>query len=160
NFSARIVEDVEHDDGAERTRFLAVQGTLADGSTLPRADVPGTDFARMEWVVPAWGTRAVVYAGMGTRDHLRTALQLLSGDVPRRMVCRRLGWRKLGESWFSLHASGAIGTDGLAENIPVQLPDPLAGFHLPAPPEGGGLTAAVRASLGLLSLGPDRATFP
>ena len=45
NFTARIVEDVEHDDGAEKTRSLALQGTLADGSALPRADVLAADFA-------------------------------------------------------------------------------------------------------------------
>jgi hypothetical protein len=160
NFTARIVEEVEHDDGAERTRCLAVQGTLANGSSLPRADVPAADFARMEWIVPAWGTRAVVYAGMGTRDHLRTAMQLLSGDVPHRTVFHHLGWRKIGEEWFYLHAGGAIGPAGLTDAIPVVLPDPLAGFYLPAPPEGADLAAAIRASLGLLRLGPGRATFP
>src|SRR5262249_42202061 len=32
NFSARIVEDVVHDDGAELSRCLALQGSVADGS--------------------------------------------------------------------------------------------------------------------------------
>jgi hypothetical protein len=160
NFTARIVEDVEHDDGAERTRFLAMQGTLADGAALPRAEVPAADFVRMEWMVPTWGTRAVVYAGLGTRDHLRTALQLLSGDVPRRTVFRHIGWRKIAEQWHYLHAAGAVGPAGLISDIPVSLPEPLAGFSLPHPPEGADLAAAVQASLRLLSLGPDRATFP
>src|SRR5262249_4833831 len=31
NFTARIVEEVTHDDGAEQTLRLAVQGALADG---------------------------------------------------------------------------------------------------------------------------------
>jgi len=30
-----------------------------------------------------------------TADHLRVALQLLSGDVPRRMVYGHVGWRKI-----------------------------------------------------------------
>src|SRR5262249_35126706 len=136
NFTARIVEDVVHDDGAEQARRLAVRGTLADGSPLPRAEVPAADFAGMAWVVPAWGTRAVVYAGMGTKDHLRAALQLLSGDVPRRTVFRHTGWRKVEDAWVYLHAGGAVGAAGLAEDTPVSLPEPLAGFHLPAPPEG------------------------
>jgi hypothetical protein len=160
NFTARIVEDVVHDDGAEQTRYLTAQGTLADGSALPRAEVPAADFAGMGWIVPAWGTRAVVYAGMGTKDHLRAALQLLSGDVPRRTVFRHVGWRKIGQTWVYLHAGGAIGPDGLVDAIPVALPEPLAGFRLPTPPEGAELAAAVRASLGLLRLGPGRVTFP
>ncbi len=180
NFSARIVEDVVHDDGAEQARSLALQGALRDGSPLPRAEVPAAEFAGMGWTVPAWGTRAVVYAGMGTKDHLRTALQLLSGDVPRRTIYRHTGWRQIDGSWFYLHAGGAIGADGLTDAIPVALPEPLAGFRLPHPlallqpgdvqltgelgaaaaRQAAGLTSAVRASLGLLRLGPDRLTFP
>jgi hypothetical protein len=87
-------------------------------------------------------------------------LQLLSGDVPRRTVFRHTGWRQVAEQWYYLHAGGAIGTDGLAADLPVTLPDPLAGFWLPDPPKGADLAAAVGASLGLLRLGPDRATFP
>src|SRR5262249_18174056 len=137
-------------------------------------------FAGMGWIVPAWGTRAVVYAGQGTKDHLRAALQLLSGAVPSRTIFRHLGWREIGGAWFYLHGGGAIGADGLAEGIPLVLPDPLAGCRLPAAlapvplqagvaygelghaaqAEAAGLTGAVRASLGLLRLGPDRLTFP
>ena len=160
NFSARIVEDVEHDDGAEKTRFLVLQGTLVDGSPLPRAEVPAAEFDYMKWIVPAWGTRAVVYAGIGTKDHLRTALQLLSVDVPRRTIYRHIGWRKIGEAWVYLHAGGAVGADGLSVDISVVLPDALSGYLLPAPPSGAALVDAVRASLGLLRLGQDRATFP
>jgi hypothetical protein len=160
NFTARIVEEVLHDDGVEQTLRLAVQGALADKSILPRAEISASDFAGMGWVVPAWGTRAVVFAGMGTKDHFRTALQLLSGDVPRRTVFRHIGWRKIGEGWVYLHAGGAIGADGQINGMPVLLPEPLIGFCLPPPVEGPELADAVRASLGLLHLGPERLTFP
>jgi hypothetical protein len=161
NFAARIVEDLVHDDGAEQARYLAMQGALADGAALPRAEVLAVDFPRMEWIVPSWGTRAVVYAGMGTRDHLRTALQLLSGDVPRRTVFRHLGWRKIGNTWAYLHASGAFRADGVVPEVTISLPDALVGFGLPQVPTGGELLAAVRASLGILDgLAPDRIVFP
>ena len=180
NFVARIVEDVVHDDGAEQTRSLAVQGALADGTPLPRAEIPAADFAAMNWTVPAWGTRAVVFAGMGTKDHLRAALQLLSGDVPRHTIFKHTGWRQIDDCWFYLHAGGAIGANGHNDAIPVVLPEPLAGFRLPPPlvpvspgdvhlagelgaaalREAADLSNAVRASLGMLRLGPDRLTFP
>ncbi|HKB40499.1 MAG TPA: DUF3854 domain-containing protein, partial [Gemmataceae bacterium] len=134
NFAARIVEDVVHDDGAEQTRHLAIEGTLADGSPLYRTEIPAADFPGMGWTVPAWGTRPVVYAGMGMKDHLRAALQLLSGEVPRRTIFGHIGWRKVGETWLYLHAGGAIGASGLVEEVPVLLPDPLANFRLPPPP--------------------------
>jgi hypothetical protein len=98
---------------------------------------------------------------MGPKDHLRAALQLLSGDVPRRTVYEHLGWREVGDTWHYLHAGGAIGKDGLAAGVDVVPPAPLAGFDLPAPPQGDQLTAAVRASLGMLDgLAPDRIIVP
>jgi hypothetical protein len=161
NFTARITEVVTRDDGAEQTALLTLAGSLADGRQLPPASVPAADFAGMGWVVPAWGTRAVVYAGQGTRDHLRAALQLLSGDAPGRIVYAHTGWREVGGAWHYLHAGGAIGPGGLATGVEVALPDPLAGFALPEPPEGDALAAAVRASLALLDgPAPGRLAFP
>jgi hypothetical protein len=160
NFTARIVEQTLVDDGVERRVTLAVEGQLADDRPLPRVELAADEYAGMRWPVAAWGTSAVVHAGAGTADHVRVAIQLLSGDVPTRTVYAHLGWRKVGESWVYLHAGGAIGAAGLDEGVPVSLPEALAGFHLPAPPEGADLAAAVRASLGFLCLGPDRATFP
>lgn len=161
NWAGRIVEEVLRDDGAERQLLLAIEGALADGTPLPRAEVPAADFTWMRWPVERWGTRAVVFAGQGTADRVRAALQLLSGDVPRRTVYGHTGWLEVGGAWHYLHAGGAIGAAGLADDVPVSLPDPLAGFGLPAPPEGAGLTAALRASLALLGeLAPARIMFP
>lgn len=160
NFTARIVEDVVHDDGAEQTGFLAIQGQLGSGQPLPRYEVPAADFGAMGWVVPAWGTRAVVFAGQGTKDHLRAAIQILSGDVPRRTVYRHVGWKKINDRWCYLHAGGAISADGLLADVPVALPESLSGFDLPAPPDGTEARAAICASLRMLKVGPDSLTFP
>jgi Domain of unknown function (DUF927) len=160
NFTARIVADVEHDDGVESRRSLAIDGTLWNKRPLGRAEVNAADFASMNWVIDSWGTQAVVYAGQGIRDHLRAALQLLSGDVPKQLVFEHLGWRQVGGQWVYLHAGGAIGAHGLIEDMPVSLPDALAGFRLPAPPEGSELMQAVRASLDMLKLGLARLLFP
>jgi hypothetical protein len=161
NWVARIVEQVEHDDGAERRLTFAVEGALADGTPLPRVDVAADQFPWMRWPVESWGTRAVVLAGASTADHVRVALQLLSGNVPRRVVYGHTGWRQVGDTWHYLHGAGAIGPDGLATGVEVALPEPLAGFALPAPPSGERLVAAVRASLALLDgLVADRIAFP
>jgi hypothetical protein len=157
-FAARIVEETVRDDGAEQSVTLAVEGALADGTSLPRVEVPADEFPYMRWPVARWGTRAVVLAGLGTADHLRVALQLLSGDVPRRIVYAHTGWREINGRWFYLHAGGAIGGDGPAAEIAVCLPDALAAYALPCPPTGPTLVAAVRASLRILDLAPDRVT--
>jgi hypothetical protein len=84
------------DDGVERRRMLAVEGALSDGTPLARSEFSAEDFPWMKWPVEKWGTRATVLAGQGTADHLRTALQLLSGDVPTRTIFAHLGWREIG----------------------------------------------------------------
>jgi hypothetical protein len=159
NFDARIVGETVRDDGVERSTWFAIEGTLLDGRPLGRADVPADGFTGMNWVVATWGTRATVYAGMGTRDHLRAALQILSGDVPRTTVYTHTGWREIGGRWVYLHAGGAI-SENAAAGIQVCLPDALARYSLPDPPKGRQLVEAVRASLRLLELGPPRIMFP
>jgi hypothetical protein len=159
-WAGRIVEEVIRDDGAERTVTLAVEGALQDGTPLPRVEVAGDDFGFMRWPVSSWGTRAVVMAGASTADHLRVALQLLSGDVPRKTVYGHTGWRDVAGQSVYLHAGGAIGEHGPASDIAVSLPDPLAGYILPDPPTGQALVDAIRASLRVLDLAPDRITVP
>ncbi|HUY32008.1 MAG TPA: DUF927 domain-containing protein [Pirellulales bacterium] len=160
NFDARIVEQVTHDDGAERRNMFAVEGSLMGGCPLPRVEVDSDDFHWMQWPVNAWGTHAVVYAGRATQDHLRAALQLLSGDAPRRIVYGHTGWREVEGRWCYLHASGAIGPDGPAAGVSVGLSDTLARYALPAPPTGAALVEAVRASLRLSDVAPPRIVFP
>lgn len=160
NFWARIVEVVTRDDGVESFAAFAVEGGLVDGHPLPRATVKAPEFRRLDWVTSAWQGRAVVFAGLGTRDHLRCAIELLSTDRAERVEYLHTGWREIGGRWVYLHAAGAIGADGPAEGVAVALPAALSGFELPAPREGKCLADAVRASLRLLDLGPPRLMFP
>lgn len=95
NFAARITEDRTRDDGAERTRVFVLEGQLASGQPLPPIEVAASQFAGMNWPTAEWGTGAVVLAGQGTKDHLRAALQLLSGDVPRTTTYAHTGWREI-----------------------------------------------------------------
>jgi hypothetical protein len=161
NFTARIVESVARDDGAEQTALFTVAGALADGRQLPPVQILAADFCGMGWVTTAWHGEAVVYAGQGTRDHLRAAIELLSGDRARCTEYAHTGWRRIGDDWLYLHTGGAIGPDGPTAAVEVRLPDALAGFALPAPPDGKALTAAVRADLALLDgWTADRLVFP
>jgi hypothetical protein len=116
----------------------------------------------MDWVIPTWGVSAIFRAGSGTRDHLRAAIQVLSGDVPSRVVYGHTGWRREGDAWVYLHAGGEVGAAGATGGVDdVSLPRTLERYLLPDPPTGGRLAEAVRASLGLLGgLAPDHVTFP
>jgi hypothetical protein len=102
----------------------------------------------------------VVYAGASTKDHLRVAIQLLSGEVPSRTVYTHLGGREIDGRWCFLNKGGALGADGTLSHIQVEPPQGLELYHLPEPPEGEALASAVRASLALLDIAPDRVTVP
>lgn len=159
NFTARITAEEVRDDGAERRVVFTIAGKIGD-EPLPEVTVPAERFNGMGWVTESWGNRAVVYAGQGAKDHLRAAIQLLSGDVPRRTVYEHLGWRKIDGRWFYLHAGGAIGAQGAVDDIAVEPEEALRAAELPPPPDGEALTAAVRASLELLDVAPQRLTVP
>jgi len=160
NFSAQIVEEVVRDDGAERKTAFRIAGRLFDGSPLPTVEVLAESYPGMNWVTSAWGSRPVVYAGQGTKDHLRAAIQLLSGDVPRRIIFAHVGWRQIDGEWVYLHAGGGINRYGLAPGVEVELDGALANMELPEPPEGDHLREAVEASLQVLNVAPLKISAP
>ena len=161
NFSAAITQQIVFDDGVEQVRRLRIEGALANGRALPGIDVTTAEFARGDWPLTCWGSEAIVYAGQGTKDHLKVALQLLSGNTACRTTYGHTGWRKIDGAWFYLFANGAIGPNGLVDGISVELPDVLQHFVLAAPPAGDALVVAVRASLNLTNdLAPDRVILP
>jgi hypothetical protein len=159
NFTARIVAEEALDDGAEQRTGFVIEGDLPGGRPLPPTRVPAERYPAMNWVTEAWGTAPVIFAGQGKRDHLRAAIQMLSGSVPRRMIYGHLGWRRIDDCWAYLHSGGAIGAEGAIEGVEVDTgTDSLLCCQLPPPPEGTALADAVRASLAILELGPDTIT--
>jgi len=113
----------------------------------------------MNWPTEHLGPTALVWPGMGVKDHARAAVQMLSGAVPERHVYAHTGWRELPGGHGYLTASGAITAAGLNESVTVDL-GPLSGYELPAPVTGPALIAAVRASLAILGVAPDPVTVP
>lgn len=158
NFHARIVGDVTHDDGSETRQHFEVEGVLH--GKVHRFEVPASRFNCMNWTTESMGAEAIIAPGLGTRDRLRHAVQTLSGRVPRRTVYTHSGWRQVGSTWLYLHGGGAIGANGVADGVEVCLPSPLGPMVLPPPPDGDALRVALRASLGLLDVAPDRITVP
>jgi len=158
NFTARITADVTRDDGADTERIFELEAEL--GGRRIDFSVPADRFASMQWPTEEIGAGARVAPGLGAKDHARYAIQLLSGDPPRRTSYGHLGWRKIGEAWLYLHAGGAIGAEGAVEEIDTHATGPLERFELPEPREGEALAEAVRASLALLEVAPYRVTVP
>ncbi len=156
NFTARIVSDIIRDDGEEERRDFGVAAEV--GGQRLVFTVSAAAFGRMGWVLPQLGPQAIIYPGQ--RDHVRAAIQELSGAIPRERVYTHLGWTKKSRDWLYLHATGATGAEGLTPGVKVELPAALQHYQLRWPKEGGARVRAVRASLRILAVAPDPVTLP
>jgi hypothetical protein len=157
-FTATITGQVVEDDGAETKRVLEIEAVLR-GRPLS-FKVPAAHFGTMTWPMEHMGAGAALWAGFGTKDHARAAIQFLSGDPPERKVYTHLGWREIDGSWLYLHAGGAIGPVGPVEGIEVSLVHELQRYRLPDPPAGNDLVEAISASLRLLEAAGDQTSMP
>jgi hypothetical protein len=154
NFAARIVSQVIVDDGVERTtRFKVRWRHRSAGGTF---EIPAREFAALNWPIQEIGATAIIAAGSATRDHLRAAIQHLSGEVPRQQVFAQTGWREHDGRPVYLHNNGAIGGAG----ITTELRNGLQNFALPEPADMTARGEAIRASIRLLDAAPDRVSCP
>lgn len=159
NFSATITADISQDDGAEVRREFEIQATMR--GRMARFHVPAGSFAGMGWVTEHLGATAILYPGLSTKEHARTAIQLLSGEVSERHIYAHTGWRELTPGrWVYLHCGGAIGADGVQEGVAVTLTSELRHYVLPVPPTPEVLPSAIHASIRILDVAPDRITIP
>jgi hypothetical protein len=159
NFTAKIIEDVLSDDGVEQSHVYTIDATL-NGCTH-RLSVAAAHFPSLVWVQEHLGAEGLISPGQSLKDHLRFAIQALSLDgIGHRKVYAHTGWRQHNGEWVYLHAGGAIGKNGAIPDIDVSLPTGLKHLALPNPPTGEALKTAVRASLRLQNLGPDRVSIP
>ena len=156
NFVVRIVEQVVYDDGVESRIMFTVEGELFDGTPLKTVTITADEFAGLNWVLREWGTRPIIYAGAGTKNHLRVALQFLSGDVLHKTVFRHSGWRKVNNQWGYLHCGGAIGA---VDALSVEIDGSLKNIIFEAPSRNVSLQDSIRASLRILKLAPASVAF-
>ncbi len=159
NFAAQIIVEEIHDDDAERKTYFTIEGTLSDGNPLPEILVPADQYNALKWPIENWGSQAVIYAGT-SKDHLRAAIQLLSGNVPQRTIYTHCGWREIGGQWVFLHNDGGIGTEGPVSGVRVALDGRIGNFQLTDPPTGKELIECVHASLQIFDLAPITIAAP
>jgi hypothetical protein len=156
SFHARIVRDIVIDDGEVQQRHFGIEAELK-GKKIAFS-MSASEFSRMGWVLNRLGPQAIVYPVK--QQHARAAIQWLSRDIPKERIFAHLGWTKHDDKWVYLHAGGAVGTDGFAAGLQVQVPAALQYYRVTPLQDPGGVVRAVRGSLRFLSLAPDRITFP
>jgi len=99
NFTCKIIEEINQDDGLADSTFLRLEGRRNDGLPLPVVDVPAKSFYSSlgNWPNEHWGTTPFIFPGPAKKDNLRAAIHLysnLNGDIPRRTVYKFTGWKR------------------------------------------------------------------
>ncbi|HUY08377.1 MAG TPA: DUF3854 domain-containing protein [Candidatus Dormibacteraeota bacterium] len=178
NFCARIVRKSFDDDGdplnektgAEELEAIHYKLEIQKGRRDATIEVTAAEFKNMTWTSRVRRLDLIVSAGQQIRDQMREAIEQISEEaarqqgidlIPQVTTFTHLGWSKGADgASIYLHCGGAIGAAGLITDVSVRLPVELSGYKLPAPPTGDQLISAVRASLALLDLGPDKLMVP
>ena len=146
NFAARIVSDVQRDDGAETTREYELFVTLHN--EVLRFPISAAEFGSLRWVDDQLGAGAMIEPGQAMR--MLAAIKAMSDDFIKRKVYAHTGWRRIGDDYVYLHGAGAIGTIGTVENIKTDLDSiGLSRYVLPDPIDD---QDAVRASLAIIDI--------
>jgi hypothetical protein len=153
NFSAWISEENIIDDGAERTIFYTIQGSIKGKQNLPAIEIPAAQFQGMSWP-HRWGSRAILEPGRTIADSVRHSIQLSSPDAPVKVHFGHCGWREVNGSWCYLHAKGAVGADGVS----VRLAPEYSRFNLPAASENE--AEAIATSSSFLDIGKREIMLP
>jgi hypothetical protein len=158
NFDARIVGESVRDDGVEQSRVFEIEATLRGRTS--RFTVPVAQFGGMSWVLRYLGAGAVVHAGLAAADRTRVAIQVLSEHIEQRVVFTHLGWRLVGSQFVYLHAGGALGPEGPAADVAVDLEPQISAYRLPAPPPRNVLRERIRDELSWLHVAPPEVAYP
>ncbi|MBE0411682.1 MAG: toprim domain-containing protein, partial [Anaerolineales bacterium] len=115
NFTAWIEQDVLHDNGQDVERVLHIGGRL-NNVRLPQARVKASEFARLDWVLRAWGSAAIIEPGSQRREHLRAAIQHLSRGVQQKCVYTHTGWLNSAQGRVYLSSGGAVTASSCVTN--------------------------------------------
>lgn len=162
NFTARIVEELQQDNGLETSLLFRLTGNHA-GRELPAIDMTYETFIGMAWPSKQWHSGCLVEPGTGIKDALRAAIQTLSNKetlVERRTVFTHTGWRKVAGAWVYLHGGGGLGATGPVAGIETDLGD-LARYELPEPSKTKQeRLEAAQASAGYLGMASLEITLP
>ena len=109
NWTAKVISCIVQGDGVETQKFFEIEANIF--RRVERFRVTPQEFEQFGWVLEKLGPEAYIAPGWGIKDHVRAALQLLSGEVPIRHEFSHTGWVRQCGQWIFLHAGGSIGAD-------------------------------------------------
>ena len=159
-FQARVTRNILEDDGTGQPQALFEVEAGYNGRQITTTLSP-EEFDALHWPAKLLGAGASVYPGQSIREHVRFAIRRLSGDPEYRRIYTHTGWRKLdGQGWTYLHTAGGIGAEGAVGDVEVKPPQGMERYHLPEQGDADAQREAVRRSLGMAQIAPEKATLP
>ncbi|AVH57864.1 MULTISPECIES: hypothetical protein [Streptomyces] len=162
NFVPMVTEEVTRHTGAEIQKLftLKVASSVNGAEGIVQVTKAGLKSAR-DWTYDAIGGRGIIYPCSRDEAHVVAAAQFLSlGMVEERTTYAFTGWTEIDGRQVFLTSTGALGADGMDETTAVDLgTEKLNRYALPAPDKTQAADA-VKASLALLDLGPDKVMAP
>lgn len=161
NGTAKILEEVLRDDGTNEPELdFIIAGELENGHHLPKLTIPANEFSSMKWM-SKWGSRFILAAGRNAQDHLRAAVQHLSGTPHRRTIYTHTGWRKINDTWVYLTSEGALGIDDPSIQVDLKMgraETNMDRYRLPLSPTS--ITEAMEHSLNFWNITAPSITVP
>lgn len=152
NFDARILQDVERDDGARVLRLFVVGLTLENGTNLGTAALEPREFLTIRWPTEKFGAAVRVAPGPNSMREVADAVQAFS-EPESVKIFERTGWVEVdGVPHFLMPERG-----GPASPL-VELPTGLWRYSFPR--NTVDLAAAFGVVQRLCDVAPDRITLP
>lgn len=143
NFNANITQEHQEIDGDRVTRTYVIEGKNHRGERLDPTAVSSDDFNNLAWATRAWGSRAIVFPGNNSKEHLRTAIQYLS-EPEITKVYTATGWHRIDGKWTFLTTNGSVSHTKHRTDIALKIPKELHRFALPAKPSKTAWQAAAQ----------------
>lgn len=127
NFYILADSETVRDNGADIERVFSLRA-VCDNHALLAADISAQDFQSMNFLSKTWGLSLRPAIGQNVLSYYRDSISAQAGSVRNEYIYTHTGWRHIGGKWMFLHASGAVGGEG----VRVELDGKLNRYSLPA----------------------------
>ncbi len=159
NFTAVISRNLRFDDDTEVQHRYEIKAIVGDTEHV--IQVPAEKFEKLGWVAGQLGAKAVLADGNSNKEKARLAIQAMGLEsCTNETFYSHTGWRNTEHGYVFLHSGGAIAANGQVEQLDIQLHGSMNKYQLELPVDEESERRAIRASLGMLDLGPTTICYP
>ena len=159
NFTARIVEQLEFDDGEQTKLYFRIEAQSGD-RCFPEVIVANQKFSSLGFVSEHYGAHAQIHPPLSNKDYLRHAIQVNSSQILNTRVFTHTGLREVDGQLTYLSSSGALDL----ENVQVQLDEghrqKLKRYELPVSSTPEEVKEGIEASLSFLDVASRSVSLP